>query len=180
LGILLGKAARRLFWTLASIGFVLIVLAGHCALASDCLSRREVRSANPASHLSYSGRVGGHKGARCWYADERRNSRVRSAYTDAPESQGKHGISDVSRDDAGQPLTGALPRAVAQSRPPRFRSPSARLPGRTVGSIPATGATAYASREVALPLGLEQWINKTLGSEPIASFSYRFDAAYGQ
>jgi len=144
MGVLLGKAARRWVWTLAAIGFITIVAVGKCVPA-ECLSRHEVRISNPNSHISYSGRVDGHKGSRCWYAD-----------------------------------VGFSPRADAQSRPPRHHSPSARLPGRTVGSIPTTGATAYAPHEVVLPLGLEQWINTTLGSQPIASFAYRFDAAYGQ
>jgi len=74
------------------------------------MSRHAARSANPDAHLRYSGRVDGHKGTRCWYAD----------------------FGHVS------------PRAAAQSRPPRLQSHSTGVPGRTVGSIPATGATAYA------------------------------------
>jgi hypothetical protein len=205
------------FWWFLAIGLAAMVVLSTTMVRAECLSQRAARSANPDSHLSYSGRVEGHKGAHCWYAGDARAAR-------------------------------SNPRAAAQSRPPR-RLPSGS-PGRTVGSIPATGATSYAedsndrsnssvptvvaisphnlddavgrkqtskrlanrtrqpitlagvdSRDavvgiaadeycavdcvrskshemVPLPIELDHWISSVIASEPIASFAYRFDAAY--
>ena len=100
MGILLGKASRRWFWTLAGVGFVLVVLLGRCALAECLSSPAEVRAAHSVTAWSTWNYIDGRK---CWHVGHNR-----------------------------------YPRAAEQSRPPR-RSPSG-LPGRTVGSIPATGA----------------------------------------
>jgi hypothetical protein len=52
-------------------GLIIFVLLGFCSTAgAECLTSHEARVANPSAHLSYSGRVKGHKGAHCWYADK--------------------------------------------------------------------------------------------------------------
>jgi len=63
LGVLLGKAARRWFWTLAAIDIILVVGFGRCAMAECLSSAAQVRAAHGTTAWSTWRNV---KGSKCW------------------------------------------------------------------------------------------------------------------
>lgn len=131
------------------VTIVAAILLGFCsfARADECLSRGAARKASPEGHLSYSGRVEGHKGAHCWFGSDSERKVM-------PTEPVK--IRRTTLPHATRPRSASLP---AGARP----SPA-----------PVDALSSYAVPEVVLP-SLDRWIASVL-EEPGVSFSARFDA----
>ncbi len=66
--------------------FVVLALTDPAHAATCFADAQGVRHVNPQAWPSWTRRMEGHRGEKCWIA-----TKVRSASTDAPESQGKQG-----------------------------------------------------------------------------------------
>lgn len=106
----------RSFWWWIAIGFAAIITFSTC-LHAECLSQSAARRANPSVHLSY-GRVDGHKGARCWYADSA------SLGLTATSQRGRSRVPGTQAQLAGRPTLDLTKQEKVLSTPEVILPPS--------------------------------------------------------